>query len=92
MKQTSQANIVNIATDAKKHVVSVSLPIGKRDSMQITLILPWRYSHPQQPRSPLQAGLKADAESLRKQIEQDPHHQEKKCTLIVALACIEYLQ
>ena len=83
---------VNIATDAKKHAVGVSLLIGKRDLMQITLILPWRYSHLQLPRSPLQAGLKADAESLRKQIQQDTHHQEKKSALIVALAHIEYLQ
>ena len=92
MKQTSQVNIANIATDAEKHIVGVSLLIGKRKSMQITLILPWRYSHLQQPRSPLQAGPKADAESLRKQIQQDSHHQEKKSALIVALACIEYLQ
>ena len=74
----SQVNIANIAIDAKKHVVGVSLPIGKRESMQITLIFSWRYSHLQQPRSPLQAGPKADAESLTKQIQQDLHHQEKK--------------
>ena len=92
MKQTSYANIVNIATGAEKHIVGVSLPIGKTDLMQITLTLPWRYSHLQQPGSPLQAGLKADADSLRKQIQQDPCHQEKKSALIVALACIEYLQ
>ena len=91
MKQTSQANIANIATDVKKHIVGVSLLVGKRDLMQMTLILPWSYSHLQQPISPLQAGPKADAESLRKQMQQDPHHQEKKSALIVALACIEYL-
>ena len=83
---------MNIVTDVEKHVVDVSLPIGKTDLMQITLTLPWRYSNLQQPGSPLQASLKTDAESLRKQIQQDPHHQEKKSALIVALACIEYLQ
>ena len=83
---------MNIVTDAEKHIVGVSLPIGKMDLMQITLTLPWRYSDLQQPGSPLQAGLKTDVELIRKQIQQDPHHQEKKSELIVALAHIEYLQ
>ena len=43
-------------------------------------------------RSSLQAGPKVDAKSLRKQIQEDHHHQKKKSVLIVALACIEYLQ
>ena len=42
IKQISWANIVNIVTDAEKHIVSVSLPIGKMDLMQITLTLLWR--------------------------------------------------
>ena len=83
---------MNIVTDAEKHIVGVSLPIGKRDLMYITLTLPWKYSHLQQPGSPLQAGPIVDAESLRKMIQQDPHHQKKKSVLIVALACIEFLQ
>ena len=83
---------MNTATDAEKHIVGVSLPIGKMDMMQIPLTLPWRYSHLQQSGNPLQTGLKTDVESLRKQIQQDPHHQERKSALIVALAHIEYLQ
>ena len=82
---------MNIVADAEKHVVGVSLMIGKMDLMQITLTLLWRYSHLQQPGSPLQVGPKIDAESLKRQIQQDPHHQEKKSALIVALACIKYL-
>ena len=66
MKQTSQVNIANIAIDAKKHIVGVSLLTGKRDSMQITLILLWRYPHLQQPRSPLQAGLKSRCRVIKK--------------------------
>ena len=83
---------MNIVTDVEKHIVGVSPLIGKMEMMQITLTFPWRYSCLQQLDSPLQAGLKTDAESLRKQVQQEPHHQEKKSALIVTLACIEYLQ
>ena len=83
---------MNIVTDVQKHVVGVYLPIEEMDLMQITPTLLWRYSHLQQPGSPLLAGLKIDGESLKRWIQQDPHHQEKKSELIVALAHIEYLQ
>ena len=80
---------MNIVTDVEKHVAGVSLLIGKRNLMQITPTLLWRYSHLQQPGSPLQVGPKVDVKYLRKQIQQDQHHQKKTSALIVALACIE---